>query len=58
MFARATAQEIGCPPNVKPWLKIALPVRNGSAMWSAAMTAPSGAYAEVIPLAVVIMSGS
>ena len=57
MFASATAHATGCPPNVKPWLKIALPCRNGSAMWSAAITAPSGAYAELMPLAVVIMSG-
>ncbi len=30
---------------------------NGSATWSAASTAPSGAYAEVRPFAIVIMSG-
>ncbi len=58
MLASATAHATGCPPNVKPWLKISLPCRNGSAMRSAAITAPIGAYAEVIPLAIVIMSGS
>jgi hypothetical protein len=42
MFASATAQAIGCPPKVKPWLKIALPCRNGSAMWSPAISAPAG----------------
>ena len=57
MFASATAHATGCPPKVKPWLKAALPCRNGSAMWSPAISAPSGAYAELMPLAVVIMSG-
>ena len=27
MFASPTAQATGCPPNVKPWLKVALPVQ-------------------------------
>ena len=40
-----------------PWLKISVPCRNGSAMWSPAITAPSAAYADVMPFAVVIMSG-
>ena len=57
MFASATAHDIGCPPKVKPWLKIASPCRNGSISRSEAITAPSGAYAEVMPFAVVIMSG-
>ena len=57
MLASATAHATGCPPKVKPWVKIALPCRNGSAMWSEAIIAPIGTYAEVMPLAVVMMSG-
>ncbi len=37
--------------------EVSVPCRNGSAMRSAAITAPRGAYAEVRPFAIVIMSG-
>ena len=53
----ATAAHIGCPPNVKPWVKLAVPLMNGSATRSDTITAPIGAYALVSPLAVVMMSG-
>ena len=39
----AIAALIGCPPKVKPWVKLAVPVRNGSAMRSETITAPIGA---------------
>ena len=41
--AAPTAHEIGCPPNVKPCTNEVVPCMNGSAMWSPAITAPSGA---------------
>ena len=57
MFASATAAAIGCPPNVKPWTNDVEPSRNGSMTRSEAIIAPIGAYDEVSPLAVVMMSG-
>ena len=57
MFASATAAASGWPPKVKPCAKLAFPCRKGSATRSEAIIAPSGTYAEVIPLAVVMMSG-
>ena len=52
------AHESGWPPNVIPWTnEVAGSEKNGSTTCGAATTAPSGAYAEVIPLARVIMSG-
>ena len=56
-FAIAIAEHTGCPANVNPCVKLLWPLRNGSATRSDAITAPIGAYALVIPLAVVIMSG-
>ena len=42
-----------------PWINIdAGSPKNGSITFSLATSAPSGAYAEVRPLARVIMSGS
>jgi hypothetical protein len=58
MFASATAQEIGCPAKVNPWTKLLVPWRNGSATRSEARTAPIGAYALVMPFAVVMRSGT
>ena len=42
---------------MNPCVKLFVPLANGSATRSEAITAPIGAYALVIPLAVVIMSG-
>ena len=58
MFAIATAAATGWPPNVMPWANELTPCWNGSAMWSPAISAPIGTYAEVMPFAVVIMSGT
>jgi hypothetical protein len=58
-FAKAIAHESGCPPNVIPCMKAVFgSAKKGSIVRSLATTAPSGAYAEVIPLARVIRSGS
>ena len=58
-FASAIAQESGWPPNVIPCVNaVFFSAKKGSIVRSLAMRAPSGAYAEVIPLATVIMSGS
>ena len=56
-FASATAADTGCPPNVMPCVNIFVSCMKGSATRSVAITAPIGAYAEVRPLAVVMMSG-
>ena len=53
----ATAAATGWPPNVKPWENISVPSMKGSATLSEAITAPIGMYADVMPLAVVMMSG-
>ena len=57
MLASATAAQTGWPANVNPCVKLCVPVMNGSATRSDAITAPIGAYALVMPFAVVIMSG-
>ena len=56
-LAIAIAEHTGCPANVNPCVKLFIPLANGSDTRSEAITAPIGAYALVIPLAVVIMSG-
>ena len=56
-FAIAIAAHTGWPANVNPCVKLFVPFMNGSATRSDAITAPIGAYALVMPLAVVIMSG-
>ena len=43
---------------MKPCANIALPCMKGSAMRSETITAPIGTYADVSPLAVVMMSGT
>ena len=57
MFAIATDAAIGWPANVRPCRNDAVPSRNGSAILSRVITQPIGAYADVMPFAVVIMSG-
>ena len=58
MFASAIAEQTGWPANVNPCVKLLMPCMNGSATRSVAITAPIGAYALVIPFAVVIRSGT
>ena len=57
-FAIATAAATGWAPNVNPCANIALSCMNGSAMRSETIIAPIGTYADVKPLAVVMMSGT
>ena len=57
MFLSAAAAHTGCPPNVKPCTNMFVPSMNGAATFSDAISAPIGAYAEVRPFAVVMMSG-
>ena len=56
-LAIATAADTGWPPNVSPWVNMLVPEEKGSKTLSEAITAPIGAYAEVMPFAVVIRSG-
>ena len=46
------------PPNVIPCVNIFVSWMNGSATRSGTITAPIGAYADVMPFAVVIRSGT
>ena len=57
MLASATAEATGWPPNVMPWVNELPGLENGSKTRSEAITAPIGAYADVMPFAVVMMSG-
>src|ERR1019366_270727 len=58
LLASATAAATGCPPKWGAWAKLPWPSRNGGASRSEAIIAPIGMFAEVSPLAVVMMSGT